>query len=73
VLLILHGGSPEYFLTDQYPTGLEDCLPRLVEQRGSGISYRDDIPRESITPEQLIADTVAVTNHLRNASAEKST
>ena len=66
VLLVLHGGMPEYFLTDQYPTGLENLFTVVWwEQRGSGISYRDDIPKESITPEQLISDTLAVTDYLR--------
>lgn len=66
VLLVLHGGSPEYFLTDKYPTRLENIFTVVWwEQRGSGISYRDDIPKESITPEQLISDTLAVTNYLR--------
>jgi len=66
VLLYLHGGMPDYFLTAKYPTGLEnDFTVVWWEQRGSGISYRDDIPRESISAEQLIADTVALTNYLR--------
>jgi len=66
VLLYLHGGMPDYFLTQQYPTGLEDLFTVVWwEQRGSGISYRADISRETITLEQLIADTLAVTNYLR--------
>lgn len=66
VLLVLHGGMPEYFLTGKYPTGLENLFTVVWwEQRGSGISYRDDISKESITPEQLISDTLAVTNYLR--------
>jgi pimeloyl-ACP methyl ester carboxylesterase len=57
---------PEYFLSNKYPTGLEDLFTVVWwEQRGSGISFRDDIPKESITPEQLISDTLAVTNYLR--------
>ena len=37
VLLYLHGGMPEYFLTQKYPTGLEDYFTVVWwEQRGSG-------------------------------------
>jgi pimeloyl-ACP methyl ester carboxylesterase len=67
VLLYLHGGMPDYFLTPKYPTGLEDDFTVVWwEQRGSGISYRDDIPKESITVEQLISDTLTLTNYLRD-------
>lgn len=66
VLLYLHGGMPEYFLSRQYPTGLEDNFTVVWwEQRGSGLSYDPETPRESINSEQLIADTLAVTNYLR--------
>jgi pimeloyl-ACP methyl ester carboxylesterase len=66
VLLYLHGGMPDYFLTPRYPTGLENLFTVVWwEQRGSGMSYRDDIPKESITEEQLIADTLALTQYLR--------
>ena len=34
VLLYLHGGMPEYFLTEQYPTGLEDDFTVLVGPAG---------------------------------------
>jgi pimeloyl-ACP methyl ester carboxylesterase len=67
VLLYLHGGMPEYFLTRKYPTGLEDYFTVVWwEQRGSGISYSPDIPRETMTVEQLISDTLEMTNYLRN-------
>lgn len=71
LLLVLHGGLPEYFLAERYPTGLESLFTVVWwEQRGSGISYDDALPKESITPEQLIADTVAVTNYLRERFAQ---
>ena len=39
VLLCLHGGLPEYFLTERYPTGLEkDFTVVWWEQRGAGLS-----------------------------------
>jgi pimeloyl-ACP methyl ester carboxylesterase len=65
VLLYLHGGMPDYFLTQSYPTGLEDYFTVIWwEQRGSGMSYRADIP--PVTVEQLISDTLEVTNYARH-------
>ena len=67
VLLYLHGGMPDYFLTQKYPTGLEDFFTVVWwEQRGSGLSYSTDIPPETMTVEQLISDTLALTNYLRH-------
>ena len=67
VLLCLHGGLPEYFLTERYPTGLEnDFTVVWWEQRGAGLSYSPGIPPETMTLEQFIADTLAVTDYLRN-------
>src|SRR4051794_13476915 len=52
VLLYLHGGMPEYFLTQRYPTGLEDDFTVVWwEQRGSGLSYNADIPPATMTQE----------------------
>lgn len=66
VLLYLHGGMPDYFLSERYPTGLEEIFTVIWwEQRGSGISYSEAIPPETMTMEQLIADTIAVTHYLR--------
>ena len=66
VLLYLHGGMPEYFLTQKYPTGLENYFTVVWwEQRGSGLSYYADIPPETITLEQIMSDTKEVTNYLR--------
>lgn len=67
VLLYLHGGMPDYFLTEKYPTGLEDYFTVCWwEQRGSGISYRAVIPSETVTLDQLVSDTLEVTNYLRH-------
>jgi pimeloyl-ACP methyl ester carboxylesterase len=67
VLLYVHGGMPFYFLTQRYPTGLEDNFTVVWwEQRGSGISYSADIPPETMTLEQMISDTLEVTNYLRH-------
>ena len=66
VLLYLHGGMPDYFLTEKYPTGLEDYFTMVWwEQRGSGLSYSKAIPSETMTPEQMISDTKELTNYLR--------
>jgi pimeloyl-ACP methyl ester carboxylesterase len=66
VLLYLHGGLPDYFLTKKYPTGLEDNFTVVWwERRGSGLSYNANIPIEAITLEQLLSDTKEVTNYLR--------
>jgi pimeloyl-ACP methyl ester carboxylesterase len=66
VLLYLHGGMPDYFLTEKYPTGLENYFTMVWwEQRGSGLSYSKSIPSGTMTPEQMISDTKEITNYLR--------
>lgn len=66
VLLYLHGGIPDYFLTRKYPTGLEDYFTVVWwEQRGFGLSYSADLPAESMTLDQMISDTKELTNYLR--------
>ncbi len=57
---------PDYFLNAKYPTGLDDYFTVVWwEQRGSGMSYSADIPRESMKMEQYIQDTLTMTNYLR--------
>jgi pimeloyl-ACP methyl ester carboxylesterase len=66
VLLYLHGGLPDYFLSKIYPTGLEDYFTMVWwEQRGSGISFSPDIPDETKNPDQLVSDVITVSNYLR--------
>ena len=66
VLLYVHGGMPDYFLTQKYPTGLDDYFTVVWwEQRGSGLSFSPGAT-EAITSEQLISDTLELTNYLRN-------
>ena len=68
VLLFVHGGPgmPEYFLTQRYPTGLEDHFTVVWwEQRGAGLSYHPGLPPETMTAEQFVLDTLAVTDYLR--------
>lgn len=67
VLLFLHGGPgmPEYWLSRNYPTGLDKHFTvAWWEQRGAGLSYSPAIPPESMTAEQFIADTLAVSHSL---------
>lgn len=74
VLLFLHGGPgmPEYFLTKQYPTGLEnDFTVVWWDRRGAGLSFSPKIPRGSQTIEQSIQDTITVTNYLRERFKRK--
>lgn len=69
VLLFVHGGPgmPEFFLNTTHPTGLErDFTVVWWEQRGAGMSYSPDIPAQSMTLAQLIADTISVTDYLRH-------
>ena len=66
VLLCLHGGMPEFFLTDRHPTGLENYFTVVWwEQRGMGLSFSPDIPPEAMTTEHFIADTIELTRYLR--------
>lgn len=68
VLLFLHGGPgmPEFFLDGTHPTGLEDdFVVAWWEQRGAGLSFSPDIAPQTMTVEQLVCDTIAVTNYLR--------
>jgi pimeloyl-ACP methyl ester carboxylesterase len=66
VLLYLHGGMPDYFLERKYPSGLEQFFTVVWwEQRGSGMSYQPRAPQHLVTVEQLIDDTLALSDHLR--------
>ncbi len=66
VLLYLHGGMPEYFLAERHPTGLEQRFTTVWwERRGAGLSYDPGVPAATLTLGRLIADTLALTKHLR--------
>lgn len=65
VLLYLHGGMPDYFLARRHHARLEDDFTVCWwEQRGSGLSYRPSDPLPTL--DQLVADTLAVTDYLRS-------
>jgi pimeloyl-ACP methyl ester carboxylesterase len=69
VLLMVHGGPgmPDHFLTDRYPTGLEELFTVVWwEQRGTGLSYHGDILARTMTVDQFVSDTLAVANYLRS-------
>lgn len=68
VLLFLHGGPgmTEFFMEQDYPTGLEQHFTMVWwEQRGAGMSFSADIPPETMTMAQMIADTIEVADYLR--------
>lgn len=67
VLLFLHGGPgmPAYWMTRQYPTGLEDHFTVVWwEQRGAGLSFDPRVDPATMTAEQFVADTLEVSRYL---------
>ncbi len=68
VLLFVHGGPgmPEYWLNASHPSRLDERFTVVWwDQRGAGLSYHPAIPPETMTTSQLVADTIAVTQYLR--------
>lgn len=68
VLLFLHGGpgNPEYVLAKNQVIELEESFTVCWwEQRGSGMSYTSAAVSKNVTLEEMISDTVEVTNYLR--------
>lgn len=69
VLLLVHGGPgmPDYVISEENTTVLEKYfIVCYWDQRGAGLSYSSDIPIDTINTEQLVSDTIGVTNYLRN-------
>lgn len=65
IILYLHGGLPVYFLTDKYPTHLEDNFTMVWwDQRNCGISYSSGTSQNSAAIEQLVDDTIFLTKYL---------
>lgn len=65
VILYLHGGMPVYFLTEKYPTHLEDNFTIVWwDQRNCGISYSSGSSQNRATIEQLVDDTIVLTKYL---------
>ena len=68
VLLSLHGGpgASEYLTIKAFPLNLEDYFTVCWwDQRGCGLSWEPNIQPGTITLEQMISDTIEVTNYLR--------
>lgn len=68
ILLMLHGGpgSPEFpFMKDPLLVFEKEFVMVHWEQRGAGKSYNSDIPEESMTIDQFIADAAEISNYLR--------
>lgn len=66
VLLYLHGGIPDYFLTPRHPTGLEeDFIVAWWEQRGAGLSHAAASADAPPTAEQIVGDAIAMAEYLR--------
>ncbi len=69
VLLVCGGGPgiPQYLLEDSYPSALsEEFTVCYWDYRGTGASYQQEISADSMTTEQFIQDTLAVTDYLRD-------
>jgi len=67
VLLFLHGGVgfPEYAMTWEHPTGLEDHFTVVwIEQRCAGLSFDSKTKPEEITTEQSVSDAIEVSKYL---------
>ena len=65
IILYLHGGMPDYFLTEKYPTHLEDNFTIVWwEQRNCGISYNSNTSGKITSLEQLVDDTIELTEYL---------
>lgn len=72
VLLMLHGGMPFYFITQKYPTGLEELFTVVWwDQRGAGLSYNSKYNYQDITVDDLIEDTKEFTNYLRERFSQE--
>lgn len=70
VLLFVHGGPgmPEYFLTEDRPTGLEDLFTVVYwDQRGAGLSYSGTLAEDTLSVDQYVEDTIAVTTYLQES------
>ena len=76
LLLVSSGpGSDDYVYTDKYKDMRleEDFTVVYWDYRGMGIAYDSDIDKDSITMENLLKDTHAVTQYLKERFGKKNT
>jgi pimeloyl-ACP methyl ester carboxylesterase len=66
VLLYIHGGIPDYFLTQKYPTGMDEYFTVVWwDMRGMGLSFDPNIRKDTMTTDLLVSDVLEVTKYLR--------
>lgn len=66
VLLYLHGGMPDYFLTERYPTGLDGLfVVAWLDLRGAGRSYDPERDGGEASEADWLADAAAFADYLR--------
>jgi len=71
ILLYLHGGMPDYFLTGKYPTGLDKIFTVVwLDQRGAGLSFDASSDKRNINLELMVNDIRLLTNYLREQFAQ---
>lgn len=67
IVLFLHGGIPTYFLTEKFPTQLEQNFTVVWwEQRGCGISRHSNSTTDRPTVDLLVDDSIVLTKYLLN-------
>ncbi|MBV2361079.1 alpha/beta hydrolase [Thalassococcus sp. CAU 1522] len=65
LLLYLHGGMPDYFLTQDFPTGMERHFTVVWwDQRGAGLSFRAGMTADAVSTEQLVDDALRLARDL---------
>lgn len=66
VLLYLHGGMPDYFLTGEHPTGLDRIFTvAWLDQRGAGMSFAAGSGEGAIGLDLMVEDVRKVAEYLR--------
>ncbi len=69
VVLFLHGGPgmPMMYLAFKFQRPMEEHFVCIQwDQRGAGKSYSKNVPVESLTVEQILADAAELTQHIRD-------
>lgn len=74
VLLYLHGGPGQSLIPFAYKATdklINNFIVVYWDQRGTGLSYNENIPRNTMTMEQMIKDTQTVTEYLKKKFNKK--